>query len=47
VIFGGGRRRRFGNGRVRVSGCAPGCLVTSLLLSVALTIIVNVLIRAL
>jgi hypothetical protein len=47
VIVGGGRRRRFGTGRVRVIGCAPGCLVTSLLLSVALTIIVNVLIRAL
>jgi hypothetical protein len=46
VIFGGGRRR-LGGGRVQIFGCAPGCLVTSLLLSLALTIIVNVLIRAL
>jgi hypothetical protein len=30
---------------VQVFGCAPGCLVVSLLLSVGLTILVNVLIR--
>ncbi|MFL5970840.1 MAG: hypothetical protein ACJ750_00425 [Gaiellaceae bacterium] len=33
------------DGRVRVYGCAPGCLVVSLLVSVVLTILVNVLIR--
>jgi hypothetical protein len=31
--------------RVQVYGCGPGCLVVSLLLSIALTILVNVLIR--
>lgn len=45
-MFGGGRRR-IGNRRVRFIGCAPGCLMTSLLLSLALTIVVNVLLRAL
>jgi hypothetical protein len=30
-------------GNVRVYGCSPGCLVVSLLLSVGLTILVNVL----
>jgi hypothetical protein len=43
-MAGGGRRPR-GTGRVRVFGCAPGCLMTSLLLSIALTILVNVAIR--
>jgi hypothetical protein len=32
-------------GRVRVIGCGPGCLVTTLLLSLALTILINVAIR--
>ena len=32
-------------GRVRVFGCGPGCLMTSLLLSIALTVSVNVVIR--
>ncbi len=40
-----GRRRHQRRGRVQVVGCGPGCLMTSLLLSVALTILVNVLIR--
>jgi hypothetical protein len=46
VIVGGGRRRYRG-GRVQVFGCAPGCLITSLLISLTLTIIVNIVIRAL
>jgi hypothetical protein len=33
------------DGRVRVYGCTPGCLIVSLLVSVVLTIPVNVLIR--
>jgi hypothetical protein len=41
--FGG--RRAYRAGRVRVFGCGPGCLMTSLLLSIALTVMVNVLIR--
>jgi hypothetical protein len=32
-------------GRVRVFGCGPGCLMTSPLLSIALTVLVNVVIR--
>jgi hypothetical protein len=32
-------------GGIRVYGCSPGCLLISLLASVALTILVNVLIR--
>ena len=31
--------------RVRVYGCSPGCLITSLLLSLFLTIVLNLLIR--
>lgn len=31
-------------GRVRVFGCGPGCLVASLLMSIALTALVNVVI---
>jgi hypothetical protein len=31
--------------RVKVYGCSPGCLLSSLLLSVGLTILVNLLIR--
>ena len=34
-----------GEGRVRVYGCSPGCLLLSLGVSVLLTILVNVLIR--
>ena len=33
-------------GRVKVYGCAPGCLLASLAVSVLLTILVNLLIRA-
>ncbi len=40
----GGRR---GGARVQVYGCSPGCLLMSLLLSAALTILVNLLIWAL
>jgi hypothetical protein len=43
--FWSGGQRSYGGGRVRVIGCAPGCLVTSLLLSLALTILINVAIR--
>jgi len=34
-------------GRVRVYGCSPGCLLLSLAVSVLLTILLNVLIRLL
>jgi hypothetical protein len=37
--------RTFADGRVRVYGCSPGCLLVSLAVSVALTIALNVLIR--
>jgi hypothetical protein len=37
--------KRLSDGRVRVYGCSPGCLLLSLALSVVLTILVNVLIR--
>lgn len=40
----GGRSHR--GGQVQIFGCAPGCLIVSLLLSVFLTILVNLLIRA-
>jgi hypothetical protein len=33
-------------GRVRVYGCSPGCLVVSLLVSLGLTILLNLLVRA-
>ena len=33
--------RSYRGGRVRVLGCGPGCLVTSLLVSLALTILIN------
>jgi hypothetical protein len=39
------RSRSFGDGRVRVHGCSPGCLVVSLVVSVLLTILANLLIR--
>ena len=35
-----------GSGRVRVYGCSPGCLLLSLALSIFLTIVLNLLIRA-
>ena len=43
-MLGGGRR--YGGGRVRVYGCSPGCLLISLAISLFLTLIVNLLIRA-
>jgi hypothetical protein len=42
-FFGG---RDVAGGRVRVYGCSPGCLVVSILLSLFLTLVVNLLIRA-
>jgi hypothetical protein len=38
--------RTFRGGQVKVYGCSPGCLLVSLLLSVFLTIVLNLLIRA-
>lgn len=43
-LFGG---RSYRGGRLRVYGCAPGCLVVSIVVSVLLTILVNLLIRVL
>jgi hypothetical protein len=40
------RGRRSGTGQVRVYGCSPGCLVASLAISLFLTVILNLLIRA-
>jgi hypothetical protein len=37
--------RSYGGGRVRVYGCSPGCLLVSLVLSVFLTLLINLLIR--
>ena len=34
--------RTFAGGRVRVYGCSPGCLLTSLLVSLFLTLLLNV-----
>jgi hypothetical protein len=45
MAFLSGGRRRYRPGRVRIAGCGPGCLMTSLLLSVALTVLVNLAIR--
>jgi hypothetical protein len=39
--------RELRDGRVRVYGCSPGCLLLSLAVSVLLTILLNVLIRLL
>jgi hypothetical protein len=39
--------QEFRDGRVRVYGCSPGCLLLSLAVSVFLTILLNVLIRLL
>jgi hypothetical protein len=38
--------REFKEGRVKLYGCSPGCLLVSLLVSVGLTILLNLLIRA-
>jgi hypothetical protein len=38
--------RSYRGGRVRVYGCSPGCLIVSLLLSLFVTLAVNLLIRA-
>lgn len=38
--------REYKGGRVKVYGCSPGCLLVSLLVSVGLTILLNLLIRA-
>ena len=48
VMFGGGGgwRRGPGGSRFKVYGCSPGCLLMSLGLSVFLTIVLNLLIRA-
>ena len=35
-----------GGGRVKVYGCSPGCLMLSIGLSLFLTIVLNLLIRA-
>jgi hypothetical protein len=45
LSFWSGGQRSYRGGRVRVIGCGPGCLLTSLLLSLALTILINVAIR--
>jgi hypothetical protein len=42
-LFGG---REYGGGRFRVYGCSPGCLLLSLGVSLFLTLLVNLLIRA-
>jgi hypothetical protein len=47
MAFRSGGQRSYRSGRVRVIGCRPGCLVTSLLLSLALTVLINVAIRLL
>ncbi len=33
--------RSFGNGRIQVWGCSPGCLIASLIASVVLTLLLN------
>jgi hypothetical protein len=33
--------RSFGNGRIQVWGCSPGCLIASLIGSVVLTLLLN------
>jgi hypothetical protein len=45
MAFISGGRRPYRHRRVRIIGCGPGCLMTSLLLSVALTVLVNLTIR--
>jgi hypothetical protein len=39
--------KEFRDGRIRVYGCSPGCLLLSLAVSILLTILLNVLIRLL
>jgi hypothetical protein len=34
--------RSFGDGRIQVWGCSPGCLIASLVASVVLTILLNI-----
>jgi hypothetical protein len=41
------RPKRYGDGRVQVFGCSPGCLVLSILVSLGLTIAVNLVLWAL
>ncbi len=38
--------RSYRGGQVKVYGCSPGCLLVSLLLSLFVTIVLNLLIRA-
>jgi hypothetical protein len=38
--------RTYRGGRVRLYGCSPGCLLLSLVVSLGLTILLNLLIRA-
>jgi hypothetical protein len=38
--------RSYRGGRVKVYGCSPGCLLVSLGVSLVLTIVLNLLIRA-
>jgi hypothetical protein len=45
MAFVSGGRKPYRHRRVRIIGCGPGCLMTSVLLSVALTILVNLAIR--
>ena len=37
--------RDLAGGRVRVYGCSPGCLVMSLLVSIVLTVLINLILR--
>ena len=38
--------KEFRRGRVKVYGCSPGCLIVSIALSLFLTLVLNLLIRA-
>lgn len=38
--------RTYRGGQVKVYGCSPGCLLVSLVVSVFLTLVLNLLIRA-
>ncbi|HEU4973711.1 MAG TPA: hypothetical protein VFT50_01375 [Baekduia sp.] len=40
-----GGRRPYRGGRVHIFGCGPGCLLTSIALSVTLTVVLNLVIR--
>lgn len=44
ALFGG---RSYAGGRVRVYGCAPGCLLASIAVSIVLTVLLNLLLRLL